>query len=86
MTHDEARTIQFLRCEIGCTHRRITEAWAFIKNTDIPVCQQQYGALLVYEAEKVLNLPVGAFDEDMDRLTFSQEDTQPFDIKSLSAS
>lgn len=85
MTYEEARTIQFLRCEIGCTYRRITDAWAFIKNTDIPVCKQDYGSLLVYEAEKVLNLPLGAFDEDIDALTFSQEDTQPFDIKSLSA-
>ena len=80
MTYQEARTIQFLRSQIGCSYRRITEAWAFIKNTDVPVCKQQYGAILVFEAEKALNLPQGALDEGMDGLTTWQDDTQPYEI------
>ncbi len=73
MTHDEARSVQFLRSQVGLTYRRIAEWWCHVKEIEVPCNLQEFGQILCGEAEETLCLPMGTFDLGMRDLDTFEE-------------
>ena len=72
MTIDDARSIQFLRSQVGLTYRRLAEWWCHAKGSELPKNVQEFGQVLCGEAEETLGLTIGSFDRDMlDEDTFA---------------
>lgn len=72
MTIDDARSIQFLRSQVGMTYRRLAEWWCHAKGSELPKNVQEFGQVLCGEAETTLGLTIGSFDRDMlDEDTFA---------------
>jgi hypothetical protein len=65
MTIDDARSIQFLRSQVGLTYRRLAEWWCHAKGVELPRGVQEFGQVLCGEAEETLCLPMGTFDLNM---------------------
>lgn len=73
MTHDEARSVQFLRSQVGLTYRRIAEWWCHVKEIEVPRGLQEFGQILCGEAEETLGMCIGSFDLDMKDLDTFEE-------------
>ncbi len=73
MTHDEARTVQFLRSEVGLSYRKLAEWWCHLKEIPHPQAMQEFGQILCGEAEETLGLCIGSFDLSMKDLDTFEE-------------